>query len=447
MVKNKILHRALKSENILMKYENKEKSKYIVKLKLTDDTGVLGSSLPKNIDRNLKVYAPEVLKGEKYTEKSDLWSLGVLIYFLYFNKFPFEGKTKEEILNKIQKGINGELTKNKDFDDLLKKLLNENDEERITWSDYFKHRFFRINQDYTKFYEIEKGKEEKPVELGRDGYGIVYKAKDQTGKPKAIKIMDKERIKNDLLNDQDEIIPISEEDLKPYIDGFLNEVNHMKILQGVNNQNRNTVIFNEYFNTNENFVIVMELCDDNLFNYISNKNYLNFIEIQDILIQLNNSFKIMFNNKIFHRAIKPGNVLYKKGDDSKLIFKLKLTDACCLSKESSKIDINEIPFKQNLIVYAPEILNGEKYTEVSDLWSLGILIYFMKLKRYPFSGKNKKEVLDNITKAMKREETKNISENSDFNDLVNRLLVVDPKKRMSWKEYFRHPFLNKKISG
>ena len=443
MVKNQIFHGALKSENILMKYENEQKTKFLVKLKLTDDSGLLDSSssliTQDKIITNLNFYAPEVINKGKYTKKSDLYSLGVLIYFLYFNKYPFEGETKEQILKNIKKGIHNELTKNSDFDDLLKNLLNENEEERISWKDYFNHKFFRINQNYTNYF-VKDDREEK---LGESGYGIIYKAKDiKTGKEKAIKIMDKRSIKNKLEQDFNPAREATDEDLKPIIDGFFNEVNHMKILQGINNQNKNTVIFEEYFNNKEYFVIVMELCDDNLYNYITKKNsYLKLKEIQEILIQLNNSFRIMVKNKILHRALKPENILVKE-EKSKNLFKLKLTDNSCLLNESSKIDITNTIFIRNLCIYAPEVLNEEKYTEESDLWSLGITIYFLFNKVCPFSGKNKEEILNNIKRGL----AKKISENSDFNDLVNKLLEVDPKKRMSWKEYFKHPFLNNKIS-
>lgn len=53
----------------------------------------------------------------------------------------------------------------------------------------------------------------------------------------------------------------------------------------------------------------MELCDSDL---SKNEKKLDYKEIQAILKQLNNSFKIISENKILHRAIKPGNILIKK---------------------------------------------------------------------------------------------------------------------------------------
>jgi len=441
MVENKILHRAIKPQNILLKYLNKERNKFIVKLKLTDDSGSLNSSnnsisQDKIKDNDLKFYAPEVLEEGKFTEKSDLFSLGILMYYLCFNEYPFEGKRKEEILDKIKKGINKK-TENPEFNDLLKKLLNGNENERISWEDYFKHKFFRTNQDFNKYYEIINNKEGK---LGESGYGIVYKAKDKkTGEMKAIKKVDITTIKNHWKNHHaNEIKQPTNDDLKPHFKGFFNEINNMKILQGKNNQNKNTVIFNEYFNTKESFAYIMELCDGNLLHYIernkNNKN-LDIKEIKNILIQLNNSFKIMHEKEILHRAIKPENILYKEYNNSKIIFKLKLTDNCCLLKDSGKIEMSDILLFNNLCISAPEVLKGEKFKEESDLWSLGILIYYLKFKKYPFNGKDKDEILKQI-ETVKPEETNN----KVFDDLVKKLLTVNSNKRMSWRTYFDHPF-------
>ena len=52
--------------------------------------------------------------------------------------------------------------------------------------------------------------------------------------------------------------------MKSYIDTLYNEIKNMKIVEGKNNENINTVHFHEYFETKNEFVIIMELCDDSL---------------------------------------------------------------------------------------------------------------------------------------------------------------------------------------
>lgn len=47
--------------------------------------------------------APEVFKNKSYDQKVDIFSLGVIFYFLVFGKFPFEAKEGEEILKLNEK--------------------------------------------------------------------------------------------------------------------------------------------------------------------------------------------------------------------------------------------------------------------------------------------------------------------------------------------------------
>ena len=47
--------------------------------------------------------APEILEGEEYNNKCDLWSLSVIIYQLYTKKIPYSGQFDKIILNQIKK--------------------------------------------------------------------------------------------------------------------------------------------------------------------------------------------------------------------------------------------------------------------------------------------------------------------------------------------------------
>lgn len=92
--------------------------------------------------------APEVMAGDDYNNKTDLWSIGIVFYQLLIGKPPFFalsiGQLKQQALTKSGENLD---FKNKnhfceDAKDLLKKLLEPDPEKRISWCDFFNHVIF-----------------------------------------------------------------------------------------------------------------------------------------------------------------------------------------------------------------------------------------------------------------------------------------------------------------
>ena len=77
--------------------------------------------------------APEVFKS-CYREESDLFSIGMTIYHLYFGVIPGQNELNE---------MNIKIEEDKQLEDLLKRLLKRKPEERISWEEYFAHSFFK----------------------------------------------------------------------------------------------------------------------------------------------------------------------------------------------------------------------------------------------------------------------------------------------------------------
>ena len=170
MAKHNIIHRDIKLENILVKYckDNNDDSNinFIVKL---SDFGISKQITDKTIAQTQIgtpiTMAPEVLKG-KYNYKCDLWSIGVIIYKLFFNEYPIEG-TGYAILGHLLENENPKLRKTNDtnLDKLIGSLLIKDPEKRIGYKEYFDHDFFKeqinkLNKDIIFNKKDENNKEE-----------------------------------------------------------------------------------------------------------------------------------------------------------------------------------------------------------------------------------------------------------------------------------------------
>ena len=152
MLNNNIIHKIIKLDNIFMKLNDEKKTNNNINDYTFKLSGYENEELIKEYIKYDKFYkiislAPEMLQGENYDNKIDLYSIGIVMYQLYFNCHPF-GNSLSEINYKISNNENNiKLSGNKIFDDLLQSLLQFNPENRISWEKYFNHDFFKDNNN------------------------------------------------------------------------------------------------------------------------------------------------------------------------------------------------------------------------------------------------------------------------------------------------------------
>ena len=131
-------------------------------------------------------------------------------------------------------------------------------------------------------------------------YTSVYEAKIDSFKENvAVKKIFKDKIKEEMIFTKCKE-RITEEDFKPEIEKFNKELKNMEKCYC-----ENSVKIYDYYDTEKEFIIIMELCDETLFHLLARtQNGFNVHQIKFILSQLNNVFKRMNYYGISHRDIK-----------------------------------------------------------------------------------------------------------------------------------------------
>ena len=196
-------------------------------------------------------------------------------------------------------------------------------------------------------------------------------------------------------------------------------INILKIL----NNSKHSIKFIECFKEENSIYIAMEFCESNLSKII--KNGLKLEEIKKYFFQINEILQTMRKFNIIHKNLKPENILLKKNEKNE--YEIKISDY----KLSNKI-LNEI-------YIAPEIILNKNNKKKVDLWSLGIILYKMYFNKFPFKNFEcyKKFILSEGKKFLPEIEK---SGNENFDDLIEKLIVFDEKKRLDWNDYFNHKF-------
>jgi len=142
---NKIMHRDVKLANIFLQDDKVVIGDFgFAKQGVNITSTKLGSPI---------TMAPEVLStnSKSYSNKADLWSIGVCFYQMLFGKTPFDANNFDDLREKIlsQSGKNLKFPKDVPISpecrNLLISLLQYNAQQRIEWKDFFNHPLFELH--------------------------------------------------------------------------------------------------------------------------------------------------------------------------------------------------------------------------------------------------------------------------------------------------------------
>ncbi|CAF2028174.1 unnamed protein product [Rotaria magnacalcarata] len=210
-------------------------------------------------------------------------------------------------------------------------------------------------------------------------------------------------------------------------------INEIKLLKLIKHEN---IVEMYDFQWDENYIyIVMEYCaGGDMSMFIRSRRQLSEARARPFVQQIARVLKFLYEKRISHMDLKPENILLTSIDRPVL----KVADfgvAQHIGKRGSR------SIRGTLLYMAPEILSSIPYDNRVDLWSIGIILYECLFGRPPFVFSCVDELVEEIKSNIPIDIPNDARISSECRNLLEGLLQRDPNRRISFRDFFRHPFI------
>ncbi|XP_066482582.1 mitogen-activated protein kinase 15 isoform X2 [Tiliqua scincoides] len=288
--------------------------------------------------------------------------------------------------------------------------------------------------------------------LGKGAYGIVWRAAERrTGACVAVKkIFDAFRNRTDAQRTFREVA---------FLQAFGEHPNIIRLLDVVRAQN------------DQDVYLVFESMETDLHAVIKKGNLLKEIHKCYILYQLLKATKFIHSGNVIHRDQKPSNVLLDADCFVKLCDFGLARSLCQIHSDQGNPMLTE--YVATRWYRAPEILlASHSYTKGVDMWSIGCILGEMLLGKPLFPGTSTVNQIEQILRVIPAPSSEDVAAfRSDYRasiinrlscqqqvtledllpvstppealDLLKRLLVFNPEKRLTAEEALEHPYVRR----
>mmetsp|Transcript_873 Transcript_873/g.2105 ORF Transcript_873/g.2105 Transcript_873/m.2105 type:complete len:506 (-) Transcript_873:7312-8829(-) len=211
----------------------------------------------------------------------------------------------------------------------------------------------------------------------------------------------------------------------------------LEILQSVDHPN--IIKLYEAYEDTKYLHLVTELCTGgDLVEYILESK--NFSENQAAVVarKLLHAVNHLRTLGICHRDIKPMNILFSSKEAGA---EVKLLDFG-LAKNFAEVEKLESMVGTPYYI-APEVIKGT-YGSECDVWALGVLFYMMLSGEHPFVGSHLEAIYASILSGVYDFNGKVWQKvSTEAKHLISRMLIVDPRDRISIDDALSHPWFAK----
>ncbi|KAF7259017.1 hypothetical protein EG68_04013 [Paragonimus skrjabini miyazakii] len=265
------------------------------------------------------------------------------------------------------------------------------------------HRSYVKEEQYVGPYRLEKT-------LGKGQTGLVKMGVHcVTGKKVAVKIVNREKLSESVLQKVEREIAIMKLIEHPHVLG----------------------LYDVYENRRHLYLILEHVSGGELFDYLVRKGRLSPKEARRFFKQIISALDFCHSHCICHRDLKPENLLL----DDKLNIRVADFGMASLQPEGSLLETScGSPH------YAcPEVIRGEKYDgRMADVWSCGVILYALLVGALPFDDDNLRNLLEKVKRGVFHIPP---FVSPDCQSLLRSMIEVDTRKRITLKDVLEHKWV------
>ena len=256
--------------------------------------------------------------------------------------------------------------------------------------------------------------------IGKGKFGVVNLGiHKKTQKQVAIKIINKDSIKT---SEDKELVKI--------------EIDILKLCH-----HQNIVRLLDHLENLDYIYIIMEYIEGGTLGQYLKKNNFNFTESQaaNMIYQIAQGVKYLHSYGIVHRDLKPDNIMITQPNDLGVLKIMDFGLSKILSSQEKMVD-----GFGTLSYVAPEVLLRSPYNKEIDIWSLGVILYYILCGHLPFKGNKEIIIAEKIVNdELEFDDDDWEMRSQKVKDLISNCLIKDPGERITIDEFLNHPWFKK----